>query len=43
MKIWHTINMNKIDKIEHEGGCSFFIHELIKNATLVAGGKINVY
>lgn len=23
--------MDKIDKIEHKGGCSFFIHELIKN------------
>ena len=35
--------MDKIDKIEHKGGCSFFIHELIKKgiATLVAGGNIN--
>ena len=32
IKIWHTICMDKIDKIEHEGGCSFFIHELIKKS-----------
>lgn len=44
IKIWHTICMDKIDKIEHEGGCSFFYSWINKKiATLVAGGNINVY
>jgi len=44
MKIWHNINMNKIDEVEHKRRVLFFfIHELIKKgiATLVAGGNIN--
>ena len=26
IKIWHTIIMNKVDKIERRGGCSFFLY-----------------
>ena len=35
IKIWHTIIMNKVDKIERRGGCSFFLY-LFENKKISA-------